>query len=78
MNFHSARRWFATAADLAGIRGPVIRDVIGHVPDKNDTLRAAYVASTPEEHRRECVEAVRLPGPTTVADVIIQRREHEK
>lgn len=67
VNFHSARRWFATEADLAGIRAPVIRDVIGHVPDKNDTLRAAYIAGTPEEQMRACVEAVRLPRPSTTS-----------
>lgn len=44
VNFHSTRRWFATSADRAGQQEAVIKDVIGHVPDKNNVNRAAYIA----------------------------------
>nr|WP_221930466.1 tyrosine-type recombinase/integrase [Paracoccus laeviglucosivorans] len=61
VNFHSARRWFATTADRAGQPEPVIKDVIGHVPDKRNVTRAAYIARSSGEQMRACVEAVRLP-----------------
>lgn len=62
VNFHSARRWFATKADRAGARDAVIKDVLGHVPDKKDTTRASYIATSSGEQMRACVEAVKLPA----------------
>jgi integrase len=61
VNFHSARRWFATAADRAGVREAVIKDVVGHRPDQSNVTRRAYIARASESQMRECVEAVRLP-----------------
>lgn len=60
VNFHSTRRWFATAAARAGQSETVIGDVIGHEPgEKNVTRR--YIAMTSGTQLRACVEAVRLP-----------------
>ena len=61
VNFHSARRWFATKADRAGVQEAVIKDVMGHEPDKANVTRRAYIASSSEEQMRACVEAVKLP-----------------
>lgn len=61
VNFHSARRWFATAADRAGQHEAVIKDVIGHVPDKKNVTRSAYIARSSAAQMRACVESVRLP-----------------
>ncbi|WP_273689195.1 tyrosine-type recombinase/integrase [Ketogulonicigenium vulgare] len=61
VNFHSARRWFATAADRAGQQEAVIKDVIGHVPDRKNVTRASYIARSSAEQMRGCVEAVALP-----------------
>jgi integrase len=63
VNFHSARRWFATAADRAGQQEAVIKDVVGHVPDKKNVTRSAYIAASSGAQRRACVDAVRLPKP---------------
>lgn len=60
VNFHSARRWFATAADRAGQQEAVIKDVIGHVPDKKNVTRR-YIARSSGAQMRACVEAVKLP-----------------
>ncbi|MFD2173964.1 tyrosine-type recombinase/integrase [Rhodobacter lacus] len=60
VNFHSARRWFATKADRAGIREAVIKVVIGHVPDKKNVTRASYIAASSGAQMRECVEAVKV------------------
>lgn len=62
VNFHSTRRWFATKASRAGIRDAVIKDVVGHVPDKKDVTRAAYIASSSGEQMRACVESVKVPA----------------
>ena len=64
VNFHSARRWFATAADRAGQQEAGIKDVIGHVPDRNNVTRAAYIARSSGAQMRACVEAVKLPAAT--------------
>lgn len=61
VNFHSARRWFATAADRAGQHEAVIKDVIGHVPDKKNVTRSSYIARSSGAQMRACVEAVKLP-----------------
>ncbi|WP_377385658.1 hypothetical protein [Rhodobacter lacus] len=60
VNFHSARRWFATKADRAGVWEAVIKDVIGHVPDKKNVTRASYIAASSGAQMRECVEAVKV------------------
>lgn len=62
VNFHSARRWFTTTANRAGQADGLIKDVIGHVPDKKDVTRAAYIARSSPEQMRACVEAVKLPA----------------
>ena len=61
VNFHSARRWFATAADRAGQSDGVIKDSIGHVPDKENVTRRSYIRRSSGAQMRACVEAVRLP-----------------
>lgn len=61
VNFHSARRWFATAADRAGQPEGVIKDVMGHVPDKKNVTRRSYIRKSSGAQMRACVEAVRLP-----------------
>ena len=61
VNFHSARRWFATSADRAGQQEAVIKDVIGHVPDKKNVTRAAYIARSSGAQMRACVDSVKLP-----------------
>jgi len=43
INFHSARRWFATAAERAGQREAIIKDVLGHEPDEKNVTRR-YIA----------------------------------
>lgn len=63
VNFHSARRWFTTAANRAGQADGLIKDVIGHVPDKKDVTRASYIAKSSPEQMRACVESVKLPDP---------------
>lgn len=61
VNFHSARRWFATAADRAGQPLGVIQDTLGQVPDKQNVTRRSYIRRSSEAQMRACVEAVRLP-----------------
>jgi integrase len=61
VNFHSARRWFATAADRAGQPEGVIKDTMGHVPDKGNVTRRSYIRRSSEAQMRACVEAVKLP-----------------
>lgn len=61
VNFHSARRWFATAADRAGQQEAVIKDVIGHVPDKKNVTRKSYIYTSSGAQMRACVESVKLP-----------------
>lgn len=61
VNFHSARRWFATTADRAGQPEGVIKDTIGHVPDKENVTRRSYIRRSSGAQMRACVEAVRLP-----------------
>jgi integrase len=72
VNFHSARRWFATAADRAGVREAVIKDVMGHVPDKANVTRRSYIAKSSGAQMRECVEAVKLPGEATPDDGLLK------
>lgn len=61
VNFHSARRWFATAADRAGQPEGVIKDVLGHVPGKENVTRRSYIRRSSGAQMRACVEAVNLP-----------------
>jgi len=60
VNFHSARRWFATTAERAGQQEAVIKDVIGHEPDEKNVTRR-YIAMSSGAQMRACVEAVKLP-----------------
>jgi hypothetical protein len=60
VNFHSARRWFATKARHAGQPKETIADVVGHKPDKSDVTFGVYAREASEAQRRACVEAVRL------------------
>ncbi|MCA0272203.1 MAG: tyrosine-type recombinase/integrase [Proteobacteria bacterium] len=62
VNFHSARRWFATTAARAGQHDAVIQDVIGHEPDEKNVTRR-YIAMSSRAQMRACVEAVKLPSP---------------
>jgi len=61
VNFHSARRWFATKARHAGQTKDIIADVIGHRPDKQDVTFGRYARGASEGQLRACVEAVRFP-----------------
>ncbi len=60
VNFHSARRWFATKARHAGIDKDTIADVIGHRPDKQDVTFGRYARGASEGQLRACVEAVKV------------------
>jgi integrase len=61
VNFHSARRWFATAARHAGHPIETVGDVMGHRPDKKDPTFGVYTPGASDAQRRACVEAVTLP-----------------
>ncbi len=61
VNFHSARRWFATAADRAGQTEAVIKDIVGHVPDRKNVTRSSYIARSSGAQMRACIESVMLP-----------------
>jgi integrase len=67
VNFHSARRWFATTADRAGQQEAVIKDVIGHVPDKKNVTRNSYIYTSSGPQMRACVESVKLPVQDALA-----------
>ena len=69
VNFHSARRWFATSAARAGQQEAVIKDVIGHEPDKKNVTRR-YIAVSSGAQMRACVEAVKLPKPNAQVDEV--------
>ncbi|SFR33191.1 Site-specific recombinase XerD [Yoonia tamlensis] len=60
VNFHSARRWFATKARHAGIDKDTIADVIGHRPDKQDVTFGRYARGASRVQLRGCVEAVKV------------------
>jgi integrase len=61
VNFHSARRWFATQARYAGHPFETVGDVMGHRPDKKDLTFGVYTPGASDAQRRACVEAVTLP-----------------
>jgi site-specific recombinase XerD len=63
VNFHSARRWFITAARHAGHPKETIGEIVGHRPDAKDMTFGVYTKGASEEQRRACVESVRLPPP---------------
>jgi integrase len=69
VNFHSARRWFATTADRAKQHEALIKDVIGHVPDRKNITRSAYIARSSGEQMRACVKAVKLPEITGESNI---------
>jgi len=61
VNFHSARRWFATKARHAGHPMETIKEVMGHAVDKKDVTLRAYAKEASEGQRRACVGDVKLP-----------------
>lgn len=65
VNFHSARRWFATKAAQAGVPLDTIAAVIGH-SDKSSkhSMTLRYIEGLSDAQLRACVEAVILPGAT--------------
>ncbi|MFD2175717.1 tyrosine-type recombinase/integrase [Rhodobacter lacus] len=62
VNFHSARRWFATKSAQAGIPLDTIAAVIGH-SDKSSkhSMTLRYIEGLIDAQLRECVESVVLP-----------------
>jgi integrase len=61
VNFHSFRRWFATKTEDAGQRENVVAAVMGH--GKNIGLTFGHYSKAQlTELKKECVEAVKLPG----------------
>jgi integrase len=63
VNFHSARRWFITAARHAGQPRETIGDVVGHRADKRDITFGVYTQGASEAQWRACVESVELGAP---------------
>ncbi len=61
VNFHSARRWFATKARHAGHPMETIKEVMGHAVDKKDVTLRAYAKEASEGQRRACVGDVLMP-----------------
>ena len=74
VNFHSARRWFATKARHAGQPKETIADVIGHSVEKQDVTFGVYARDASAEQRRACVEAVQLPSGDAEQEAIRARR----
>ncbi|ESY70648.1 integrase [Mesorhizobium sp. LNHC252B00] len=63
VNFHSARKWFITAARHAGQPLETIKDIVGHKPNKKEITFGVYTKGASAEQMRACVEAVKLPQP---------------
>lgn len=61
VNFHSCRRWFVVQARHAGQPLDTIKDVVGHVPEKEEITFGVYTKGASAEQMRACVEAVKLP-----------------
>lgn len=62
VNFHSARRWFATSAVHAGCSERHVEDVIGHKAQQVRGVLGAYVPGGASwEQRKTVVASVRLP-----------------
>ncbi|MER8567045.1 tyrosine-type recombinase/integrase [Mesorhizobium sp. M0924] len=61
VNFHSARKWFITAARHAGQPLETIKDIVGHKPNKKEITFGVYTNGASAEQMRACVEAVKLP-----------------
>jgi integrase len=62
VNFHSARRWFATSAVHAGCSERHVEDVIGHKAQQVRGVLGAYVPGGASwEQRKAVVASVRLP-----------------
>lgn len=63
VNFHSARRWFATSAVHAGCQERHVEDTIGHKAQQVRGVLGAYVPSGASwEQRKAVVESVHLPA----------------
>lgn len=61
VNFHSARRWFATKARHAGHPKEAIAEIVGHKPDKSDVTFSVYAKGASEGQLKACVGDVKLP-----------------
>lgn len=66
VNFHSFRRWFITEAEQAGQQESIISEVVGHEEGRKSITLKVYSAGPSEDQKRKCVEAVRLPYPTSI------------
>jgi integrase len=62
VNFHSARRWFATSARYAGHPVETVGNIMGHRPDKKDLTFGVYTPGASDAQKRACIEAVSLPA----------------
>lgn len=61
VNFHSARRWFATKARHAGHPKETIAQIVGHKADKSDVTFGVYAREASEGQLKACVGDVKLP-----------------
>jgi len=62
VDFHSFRRWFATAAERADQPPNIISAVLGHEEGRKGMTLSVYSGGPSEPQLRACVEAVRLPA----------------
>lgn len=74
VNFHSARRWFATKARHAGHPMETIKEIMGHAVDKKDVTLRAYAKEASEGQRRACVGNVKLPSDNFPVSQGFERR----
>jgi hypothetical protein len=52
---------------VRGQQEAVIKDVIGHVPDKKNVTRNSYIYTSSGPQMRACVESVKLPVQDALA-----------
>ena len=64
-NFHSFRRWFVTKAEHAGQPENIIASVVGH--KRQGMTLGVYSGGPNAAQFRACVESVKLPEATTIA-----------
>ena len=67
VDLHSFRRWFITAARNADFDQPTVAAVVGH--EAGNITDAVYSGGPSEEVKRRLVEAVRLPGVASEAQM---------
>ena len=65
INFHSFRRWFVTKAEHAGQPENIIASVVGH--KRQGMTLGVYSGGPNAAQFRACVESVKLPEATTIA-----------